>query len=203
MARTTSLTVQFDAEQFNRAMREVPGKLFDELRDGFKTHHRRFLNHFKRTRLRKTREGEGVQTRSGALRRSFHVESGGSRLEDLFATTFSAGVPYASIQEEGGEITPKRGKYLAIPLDAAKTRAGVTRKPPRQWTDTFFIRSKKGTLLLMQKRAHEMIPLFAMVKRVVIPGELGFMKTWDEQLPKLVTIVTKATKSALAPEVAR
>ena len=201
MVSSSSINVQFNAEEFSRAMREVPDRLHTELLAGLKLHHRRFLGHFKRTRMRSSRSGDGVQSRSGALRRSFDHAWGGANLDDLFVSTFSAGVPYARIQEEGGEVKAKPGRYLAIPLDAAKTAAGVQRKPPRQWSDTFFIRSKKGTLLLMQKRAHDMIPLFAMVKRVVLKGDLGFMSTWDSQLPKLVKLVNKATQKALAPEV--
>ena len=178
-------------------MREVPVDLHRELLAGIKTHHRRFLGVFKRTRMRKSKSGDGVQTRSGALRRSFDNAWGGSDLDSMFVQTFSAGVPYASIQEEGGTITPKRGNWLTIPLDAAKTAAGVTRKPARQWNDTFFRKSKAGNLILFQKKPNEIVPLFLLLKKVVLKGNLGFMDTWNDQLPKLVKIVNKATKTAL------
>ena len=197
MAKSTALTVQFDHENFSRAMREVPDDLFRELMAGIKTHHRRFLLHFKRTRLRKKKSGDGVQSRSGALRRSFDNAWGGNDLDSMFVQTHSAGVPYASIQEEGGEIKPRRGNWLTIPLDAAKTAAGVTRKPARQWNDTWFWRLPSGALLLMQDRGDDFVPLFLLVKKVVLKGTLGFMDTWDAELPKLVKIVNKATKSAL------
>lgn len=186
-----------DIKAFDRAMREVPKDLHRELLAGIKTHHRRFMGVFKRTRLRKKKSGQGVQTRSGALRRSFDNVWGGTDLDSMFVQSFSAGVPYASIQEEGGEVTPKRGNWLTIPLDAAKTAAGVTRKPARQWNDTFFRMSKAGNLILFQQKPNEIIPLFLLVRKVVLKGSLGFMDTWNEQLPKLVSIVNKATKKAL------
>ncbi len=68
----------------------------------------------------------GLRVRSGALRRSLAgitetkgqtvsvvLSSGGRGLpgQEGFATGFGS-VPYARIHEEGGTITPKRGKYL-------------------------------------------------------------------------------------------
>ena len=192
--------ITHNAEAFDRAMREVPDKLYKNLLDAFKTHHMRFLNHFKRTRMRSSQLNAGVQTRSGALRRSFDMAASGAHLDSLSVSTFSAGSKYARIQEEGGKIEAPPGRYLAVPLKAAKTAAGVQRKPPRQWNDTFFLKSKKGTLLLMQKRGADMIPLFAMVKKVTIPGNLGFHQTWKEELPKFYKLVDKAVRKSLKPD---
>lgn len=76
---------------------------------------------------------------------------------------------YAGIHMRGGVIRPKRGHYLAIPLPAAQTPAGVTRFSPREVVGGFFIRSKNGNLLLVQKVAGGIRPLFVMKTQVTLP----------------------------------
>ena len=65
------------------------------------------------------------------------------------------GVPYAAMQEEGGVQRPRTAKMLRIPLDAAKTAAGVDRYPtPLRISapDKFFLyRATSGKLFLRDK----------------------------------------------------
>lgn len=71
-----------------------------------------------------------LHVRTGRLRQSVRavVEGeGATLLVRLRAGAGKADLNYARIQEEGGVIRPKRGKFLTIPLGAAMTRAGVTR----------------------------------------------------------------------------
>lgn len=76
-------------------------------------------------------------------------------------------------------IRPMHSQWLTIPLDAAKTPAGVPRGSARNgpWGATFFARSKRGNLILfgrrtVQKGKHagetrgDIVPLFLLVKQI-------------------------------------
>lgn len=76
---------------------------------------------------------------------------------------------YAGVHITGAIIRPKRGQYLAVPLAAAQTAAGVPRFTPRQVPGAFFIRSKRGNLLLVRRVAGGLQPLFVMKRQVRIP----------------------------------
>ncbi|KKK60377.1 hypothetical protein LCGC14_3024980, partial [marine sediment metagenome] len=55
--------------------------------------------------------------------------------------------------DERKTITPKKGKYLTIPIGENLTGSGVARySSPRQVPDGFFIRSKKGKLLFCYRK---------------------------------------------------
>ena len=79
------------------------------------------------------------------------------------------------------EIKPRTKKYLAIPLEAAMTGAGVSRGKPLSgpWGETFIAKSKKGNLLIFGKRAFskgqrqgetfgDIVPLFLLKKSVQV-----------------------------------
>ncbi|MBI9113209.1 phage virion morphogenesis protein [Maridesulfovibrio ferrireducens] len=70
-------------------------------------------------------------------------------------------VTYARIHQEGGTITPKRAKYLAIPLTpAAKV------KRPLEWEDTFI---RKG--IIFRNLGNDKIEaLYKLQKSVKIPA---------------------------------
>lgn len=68
-----------------------------------------------------------MRRRTGDLLRSIvgRVESSGSTLDVVIGVRRDLGYPW--LQEQGGKITPKRGKFLAIPTGPALTGAGVHR----------------------------------------------------------------------------
>jgi hypothetical protein len=137
--------------------------------------------------------GETGQTslhgRTGALSRSLSSKVTGSSLGDLKLSCVSQGTNYARIQEYGGEVLPRNGKYLTIPLPGNKTAAGVARISARALIaggNAFFLRTEaagKDHLLLMQKGAGparvkssgvkgkgNAIPMFVLVPKVELPG---------------------------------
>jgi len=83
-------------------------------------------------------------------------------------------------------ITPKKGKYLTIPLPAAMTGAGVARGSARQgpWGETFVAKSKEtGGLIIFGKRKimsgkkagelrGKITPLFLLLKSVRIKARV-------------------------------
>lgn len=92
-----------------------------------------------------------------------------------------------AVHEHGAVITPKRAKYLTIPLDAALNSNGTPKKrSARMWSNTFVGTSKKGNLLIFQKTAGGIIPLYALKKSVKIPPRLGLVDHTKAGLPRFI-----------------
>jgi hypothetical protein len=119
------------------------------------------------------------KVRSGRLRASsaYVVKSMPAKITiGLHAGGMTGGtsVKYAKVQDVGtagigGPITPKRGKYLAIPLDPARQATGTARAPsPRDYPNLRFgPRSRRGNPLLVDEASGE--PYFVLVRSVTIP----------------------------------
>ena len=115
-----------------------------------------------------------LRVRSGRLRSS--IASAVDAKPGSIAIVLSAGgtaggepVKYAALQEFGDTITPKRGKYLAIPIGPAKTAAGVARRPgPRDYGDQLRFRPISGGRGLLVDRAGGEA-YFVLVRSVTIP----------------------------------
>lgn len=134
----------------------------------------------------------GLNSRTGLLRRSIKVSNKGNTIDTLKSSVFTD-VKYAPIQETGGTIRAKNkytgvpgGPYLNIPLTANKTGAGVMRRDARSIFSTggFIIKSKAGNYLVM---SGEGIPMFVLKKQVTIPARLGMQKAVEEQVPTLLS----------------
>jgi hypothetical protein len=102
----------------------------------------------------------------------------------LGSGVFAPEVPYAVLQEEGGTIRPKRAKWLAIPFRGVK---GF----PREYNDTFFARSKRGNLIMFQKRGKDKEPLFAMKKEVKVQASRWFSSVIGKQKEKLAAMLSE------------
>lgn len=102
-------------------------------------------------------------TRSGQLRRSIKFNIRG--LKSYFQLEIgSFGVKYSRILEKGGVIYPKRKQWLTVPLPGVKGWA-------RNYPNAFIIKSKKGNLLIVEKKGKAGIkPLFVLKKSVRIPA---------------------------------
>ena len=131
-----------------------------------------------------------LSKRSGALVTAIvdSVKVEGSTFDTLRGQIGAPGVPYAKIQETGGTITAKNGKYLCIPLPAALDGSGQPiRSSPRDWPNTFCAKSKAGNLLIFQKRGTSIVPLYVLKSSVTIPARLGMGKSLEAGLPYFVT----------------
>ncbi len=107
------------------------------------------------------------------------------------------GIFYLGTQEFGGVIRVKRSKYLTIPLPAALDARGVPlKRRARDWADTFIKRSKAGNLIIFQKRAGEIVPLYVLKKRVKIPKRLGM----EDELIRYRNLLLSFTAQDLARE---
>lgn len=109
---------------------------------------------------------------------------------------------YARVHETEGSTTirAKKGGFLTIPLAAAKTAAGVARGTARDFDNTFFIRSKKGNLLLMQRQGTESVPLFVLKKSVTVPGRPALVPVARRDIiPELNEGVSRNFENILKP----
>ena len=94
-----------------------------------------------------------LRVRTGRLRASIQAEVQESA--NTLRLTLRAGqkqIPYAALQEYGGTITPKGGRFLAIPADVAQTGAGVSRySSPRDVPGLRFVSIRGGAAGLLVK----------------------------------------------------
>ena len=98
-----------------------------------------------------------LQVRSGRLRNSISHKLKGNTLRDLAVRMF-VGSAYGHIHETGGDIKPKRGRFLTIPTKYALTKSGslsgrfrIRKTADGYETDagrTFLFKSKGGNLLI-------------------------------------------------------
>lgn len=185
-----------------RVARE-PQKIAGELRPAFQAWGDRWARG-----VQSRFESGGLKSRSGALKRSIKFAVAGSTLDDLRLRMSSEGdLVYAKVQEFGGVIRPKNGKFLTIPTSFNKTPGGSTRFPSARALisqnpkDTFFAKSKAGNLLLWWNKPNKAVrksagqdgavPMFVLKESVELPGplaptkrrasRLGFYDTWNAQ----------------------
>lgn len=123
-------------------------------------------------------------TKSGELRRSIKYKMGGTK-NDIRSEIGSWGVIYARILERGGTIRPKRVQYLTIPLPGVKGWA-------RNYENAFFIKSKKGNLLLVQSEGKGLKPLFVLKKSVQIPAFEWLEKSVQARRAELRRMMSKS-----------
>lgn len=117
-----------------------------------------------------------LHNRTGALRNSMHHRLVGTKLADLRLNMWSDS-PYAALQEYGGVIKPRSAKYLAIPIDDNLTAAGAPRfRSPRNVPDGRFLETSDGKLFFVQDTDDDVKFMFALRKKVDIPGPRGLRK---------------------------
>ena len=114
---------------------------------------------------------------TGSLARSFRTTFRDGPTPTAIAAT---DLPYAAIQDQGGVITPKRARNLAIPLDGIPRGMG-----PREYgAPLHYVPSAKGGYLADAKGR----PRFLLRKRVTITGA-GFvalaLARLEERLPAI------------------
>jgi len=120
------------------------------------------------------RGGDSLSRRSGgglrSIMESIKVQSG-SEIQDVSGRI--GGNYYMRVHEYGATITPRTAKYLTIPMPAALDARGIPKKrSAREWSNTFVAPTKSG-LMIFQKRASRIVPLYLLKKSVKIPARLG------------------------------
>jgi hypothetical protein len=92
------------------------------------------------------------------------------------------GLAQLAIHEYGGTIKAK-GKMLTIPLPAALSGKGTAPPFARQWKNTFVARTRRGNLLIFQRRGATVVPLYVLKDQVKIPARLGMRRELNAQIP--------------------
>jgi hypothetical protein len=207
-----------NAEDIARAFERYPKRLVREMGEAMTdigdAKKRRMQSRF--TGYSPTRAGAGsrLMRRSGALAQSFTTANLGaaSRLNGL-GVAMGTDKEYAPIQEEGGTVKAKPGKYLTIPLDDALTPAGVVkggarlRKSGGKWQTAdgkpTFIRN--GVIFAKYgKTDRSLRALYVLKKQVKIPPRLGMFRMFERLQRKFIPHrIGQAVSSALEKGAAR
>lgn len=150
------------------------------------------LGHFEReqaadgTAWKKSKraEREGGKTLFSSGRLAASVRGAGAVKVGKLEVRLGSNVKYAGIHQSGGVIRAKSGKYLAIPMRAARN------KRPRDFEGTWF-RRVRGRLWLFRKkgkRSPKIEALFLMLRSVTIPARpyLGFDPGSEDVLVELL-----------------
>jgi len=90
-----------------------------------------------------------------------------------------------TIHETGGVITASGGGYLTIPLPAALDARGVPiYQNSRDWPNTFVQRSRKGNLIIFQKRGTaKPVPLYVLKHSVRLRPRLKMQEEFMGAIP--------------------
>lgn len=188
--------LEIHAERLEKALRAAPLEMRKELasvmlRAGVL--HENIIKRRQFSGYRGESYANRLQRRSGALANAYRLSRPTASRLEMTAGIRSGirGSEYARIQEFGGTVRPKRGKFLTVPLPRALTPSGVLsgrykiRKSGTGYTTdagpTFIFKGKSGKLLVGIKTGKRDTPTaFYVLKRsVTIKPRFGFFRSWD------------------------
>ena len=187
-------------EVLENALEQLPKRVTALVKDVFRKNSRLLQTHI-RLRYMSGGSKDSLARRSGTLaartipvpvRASGGIITAGVTFGTVYAKT------HIGYPGQTTTIKPKRGKYLAIPLDAMKTKAGVARGgtafAKQKFGKTFVQKSKKGNLIIFasklkgrgKKRKSELIPLFVLKKSVTIKTRIHPYKLINYIEPRII-----------------
>lgn len=135
------------------------------------------------------RSGEAMDS----LERGVKITSGSAGAEGSLSGAF-----YLTIHEYGGTIRATKAQFLTIPLKEALNSNGTPKyQSARQWNNTFVAMSKRGNLIIFQRRGRLIVPLYVLKKQVKIRARLGLRKTQAELMDQFVDRVADAVAREL------
>lgn len=150
----------------------------------------------------------GLNRRSGNLARDWVVEADTSST-DASITIKSQGIAnaYAGLQERGGTIKPKSGRFLWIPIGDNVTKNGTAKLTPTQAIAMpHFISWSKGPVFFGKAPGKQtkkqfaqnfgITPLFLLRTSVTVPARMGAAKLFQEMIPNLEDRVSSALQEA-------
>ena len=139
---------------------------------------------------RAANEGGRTLMLTGRLRNSIAFTS------EQFRVVIGTNLRYARIQQEGGTITGKGGKMLAIPLTREARRLAVGVRSLREIEGLQFIPRKGKPPILARvvkargKRGERIEPLFVLMKSVKIPAR-PFLVVQDDDLKMIEKVIQR------------
>ena len=165
---------KFVEQQLATAMEGSSVPLRDDLRKALQLVAKKLMAEHSRPWNAGAGGGDKLMVRSGEGLRSIaeSIDVSGSTIDSLSGRISAAKL---SVHETGATIRAKSSGYLTIPLPAAMDSRGIPlRKRARDWANTFVTRSKKGNLLIFQKKGRrEITPLYILKPEVTLRPRLG------------------------------
>jgi len=137
--------------------------------------------------------GQALKRRTGNLARAVDGWMAGP-LDGVVGAVDDAAVKKYSwlLTDEQMTITPKRSKFLVIPIGENLTSTGVARfSSPRQVPDGFFFKSKAGKLIFARRNGKKgkIRPLFVLVKSVFVQGSVALYEGVLESLDDITEAI--------------
>lgn len=129
---------------------------------------------------------ENAPKRTRTLSRSIHIETLVKQAKYV-EIGIGTDLDYAAIQEFGGTITPKKGKFLAIPL-TSEARAIVS---PRNFPEELTARFGGNGGVLVDSAG---IAQYALVRSVTIPPHPYLRPALDEKIDDALVATGNALK---------
>lgn len=143
------------------------------------------------------------KVRTGRLRNS--LKGRPFALGDRIGIKLSSNVIYAPTQEFGATIVPKAGQFLAVPLAAAKTGAGVTKAEfdvpggLRQVPGLFVMRTG-GKAFIVRQKGEGLEFLFVLKRSVRVPETAFMRRALQEVARDLPEKLASAAAEAISAE---
>lgn len=136
--------------------------------------------------------------RTGETSRSFHREIDAAEMSGAYGSELqrAAVLELGSQEALGGPIRPRNATYLSIPTNSAKVGVGAALSP-RFRTDLFFVMSRRGNPVLLQKETGEL--MYVLKREVTIPPRPTLQKTQELAQPKVDAAMMAAVEDALTP----
>lgn len=204
---TTKIEATVDAAALRKRIGRLPAGFHGALKKSLSRALQRFHADFTARRLSSKVPGQSLGRRTGTLARALSFETTGDRLDRLRGRVFfdrthitvgtiggSGDTTYAHTHEFGATITPKRAKWLTIPIGEALTPAGVARGTIRDFPEGFFFRPGADTLeglFFVREVGDRLEFLFALRKRVRIKASLHFIDDWRAFRRELIKELSK------------
>lgn len=138
-------------------------------------------------------QGGSPRVRTGRLRSSINHFYDPKSLESGIRAG-GGNLSYARIQEYGGKITPKRSRFLTIPLPAAQTAAGVSRYPSARQVPGLFFLALRGKHFLAQKHGSKLVFWYILKSEARIPARPYLGPAADSVRPQLAGLVFEQLK---------
>lgn len=162
-----------DVQRLGPILTKALQRYLDEVRRALiRRHSKPFSNP---TNVPATGSSDLLQRRGGIKGITTLVKS--SKDLNLIAGTLIVPFPI-SVHEEGTTIRARSAKFLTIPLSAALSSRGIPLRPKaRDWQNTFVQRSRRGNLLIFQRRGTQIVPLYLLKRSVTLPPRLKAEET--------------------------
>jgi len=186
-----AISVVVDTKRLERAFQLAPKVLRERLYKAAGRVGSRYLGYHRARRLKSPSGGipeKGVRARA-RFKANFKKEVSGNTLDSLKLRIYAKG-EVARRQEFGGAVRAKSGKYLVVPMPAAKNAKGFVKKKAYDYLRSgrlIPIKRGKKTFLALKRAKNQLQFFFHLERTVRLKPRLGFLRyrgEWGAFKPK-------------------